>query len=231
MRKLLIVLAVMMSTVSAYAGGFSMGFNREPDVKKGADYAFMQDNAKMWLYLDFTKAELVFFSSDKKQRVKETRGLYLAQKTEEEWAEDFEAIYFWIIQYWNIACDKRNIPLHMTADKDEAKYAMELYIDTIDYGFPPTIVAGQGATIDGTLLVRDLQSGETVYEADINKIQTVNWYPPLEVGRIRATIYGAILGPHFLGMDPAHMDPRMGDKAALMKYNKDYKPKKKKNKK
>jgi hypothetical protein len=220
-------MVALMATISANAIDF---LNREPDVKKGADYAFMQENAKMWLYLDFTKAELVFFSNDDKQNVKETKGLYLAQKTEEEWAEDFEAIYFWIIQYWNIACDKRNIPLHMTADKDSAKYAMEFYIDTLDYGFPQVgLIMGEGATLDGTLLIRNLQTGETVYEADINKIKTKNWAPPKEVWRIRATLYGAILGPHFLGMNPGYMD--VSDKAPLMKYNKDYKPKKKKDKK
>ena len=229
MRKLLIVLVALMATISANAWDM---FNREPNVTKGEDYAFMQDDAKMWLYLDFTKAELVFFDNGVKQnqRVKETKGLYLAQKTEEEWAEDFEAIYFWLIKYWNIACDKRQIPLHMTADKDSAKYAMEFYVDTIDYGFPQVgLIMGEGATLDGTLLVRDLQSGETVYEAEIDKIKTLNWAPPKEVWRIRATIYGAILGPHFLGMDPLHMD--VSDKAPLMKYNKDYKPKKKKAKK
>ena len=229
MKKLLITSFALLCCVMASAWDI---FNREPNVKKGEDYAFMKEPAKMWLYLDFTKAQLVFFDNGVKQnqKVKETKGLYLAQKNEEEWAEDFEAIYFWIVKYWNIACDKRNIPLHMTADKDSAKYAMEFYIDTLDYGFPQVgLVMGEGATLDGTLLVRDLASGETVYEAEIDKIKTLNWAPPKEVWRFRATIYGAILGPHFLGMDPMHMD--VSDKAPLMRYNKDYKPKKKKNKK
>lgn len=225
MKKILLLAMVVMASMSANALEF---FNREPDVKKGADYAFMQDNAKMWLYLDFTKAELADFSTTKSQKARKTKGLYLETKTEEEWAEDFEALYFWTIKYWNVACDKRNIPLHMTADKDSAKYAMEFYVDSVDYGWPQVgmFVAGEGFTMDGTLLVRDLTTGETVYEADIDKIKTINFAPAKEVWRMRATLYMAILGPHFLGMDPGHMD--VSDNAPLMKYNKDYKPKKKK---
>ncbi|MBR5676622.1 MAG: hypothetical protein IKX20_00565 [Paludibacteraceae bacterium] len=224
MKKLLFIAALLLSVTATYAMDL---FNREPDVLKGEDYAFMQDNAKMWLYLDFTKAELVLFHNNKKQEVKESKGLYLATKTEEDWANEFEGVYFWIIKYWNVACDKRNIPLHLTADRDSAKYVLEFRVDTVDYGFPQVgLIMGEGATLDGPLVVRDLTTNETVYEADINKIKTENWAPHSEVMRLRATLYGAIFGPHFLGMDPITMD--VSDKATLMRYNKDYKPKKKK---
>ena len=222
MKKLAIFFLTLTATLSASALEV---INRGPDVTKG-DYSFMNDNAKMWLYLDFTKAQLVFFTNDNKQKVKESRGLYLVQKGEAEWAKDFEAIYFWTIKYWNVACDKRNIPLHMTADKDSAKYALEFYVDSIDYGWPQVgLIMGEGATLDGTLLVRNLETGETVYEADCNKIKTL-WAAPQEVWRIRATLYGAILAPFFLGMDPIGIDVR--DNPTLMKYNKTYKPKNKK---
>ena len=225
MKKLIFLAFALLATLSAHSLEF---LNREPDVKKGADYAFMKEDAKMWLYLDFTKAELADFSTAKSQKTRKTEGLYLETKTKEEWAEDFEALYFWTIKYWNVACDKRNIPLHMTADKDSAKYAMEFYVDSVDYGWPQVgmFVAGEGFTMDGTLLVRDLTTGETVYEADINKIKTLNFAPVKEVWRMRATLFMAILGPHFLGMDPGYMD--VGDKATLMRYDKDYKPKAKK---
>ena len=225
MKKLLILSAVLCRSLMANAMD---AFYGDLNVTKGADYAFMQDNAKMWLYLDFTKAQLVNFDGTiKKWEIKEEKGLYLEQKNEEEWAEDFEAVYFWIVKYWNIACDKRNIPLHMTADKDSAKYAMEFYVNQFDYGWPRVgpMIPGEGATIVGTLLVRDLQTKETVYEAEIDRIRSA-WGLTKEVWRIRNTIYGCILAPFFLGMDPWHID--VGDKATLMKYNKDYKPKKKK---
>ena len=226
MKKLLFIAALLLSVTAAYAWDV---FNREPDVLKGEDYAFMQDNAKMWLYLDFTKAELVLFHNNKKQEVKESKGLYLATKTEEDWANEFEAVYFWIIKYWNVACDKRNIPLHLTADRDSAKYVLEFRVDTVDYGFPQVgLIMGEGATLDGPLVVRDLTTNETVYEADINKIKTENWAPATEVQRLRATLYGAIFAPHFLGMDPLGCNIAVSDNPTLMRYNKDYKPKKKK---
>lgn len=226
MKKFLFITTALLCSVMANAWDT---FNREPDVLKGEDYAFMKEDAKMWLNLDFTKAELVLFNNNKQQTVKEGQGLYLATKTEADWAKEFEEVYSWIIKYWNVACDKRHIPLHLTADRDSAKYVLEFRIDTVDYGFPQIgLIMGEGATLDGPLVVRDLTTNETVYEADINKIKTVNWAPPTEVMRLRATLYGAIFGPHFLGMDPLGCNMDVKDNPVLMRYNKDYKPKKKK---
>lgn len=226
MKKTLFITAALLCSVMANAWDT---FNREPYVTKGEDYAFMREDAKMWFYLDFTKAELVFFHNNKQQTVKECKGPYLATKTEAEWAQEYHDVYTWLIKYWNVACDKRNIPLHLTADRDSAKYALEFRVDSVDHGLPQIgLVMGEGATLDGSLVVRDLATGETVYEAEIDKIKTVNWAPPTEVMRLRATIYGAILGPHFLGMDPLGCNMDVCDNPRLMRYNKDYKPKKKK---
>ena len=228
MKKLCFILTALlccgMLNAASFFGSGDL-FNRPIEVTKG-DYAFMQDDAKMWLDLDFTKAQLIIYHCNKKQTVKEETGrLFIADKTEEEWAKEFDAIYFWIIKIWNRACDKRHIPLHMTADKDSAKYAMEFIVNIVDYGFPGGFVMERGATIGGTIVVRDLATGETVYEAVADRIRAEFSPPPTEVTRIRQTLLGGIFAPHFLGMDPWYID--VSDDAKLMKYNKNYKSKKK----
>lgn len=220
MKKSILFICLFAATLSANA---LPAFYNEVIVTKG-DYSFMQENALMWLYLDFTKAQLVDFDWEA-DKVREEKGLYLAQKPEDEWKKDFEKIYFWTIKVWNKGCDKRGIPLHMTAEKEQAKYAMELYVNRFDYGWPMIGVSitarGEGATIDGTLIVRDLQSGETVYEAKVDRVQT--WFgAPSEVMRIRATLFGNILAPYFLNMDPNAWDAT--DAAGRMRYKSDWDP-------
>ena len=168
-------------------------------VEKG-DYNFVKEDAKVWLYLDFTKAELVYYDA-KSEKIKERKGNYLESKKEGEWEDDFEQLYFWTILAWNMVCDHENIPLHMTSEKDSAKYALELYVDNFDYGFPRIgLVAGEGATIDGRLIVRNLQTGETIYEAKVDRVKTWDTTAK-EVWRMRATLFYAILNPHFLGIN------------------------------
>ena len=227
MKKLFFILTALfccgMINAASFFGSGDL-FNRPIEVTKG-DYAFMQDDAKMWLDLDFTQAQLIIYHCNKKQTVKEETGrLFIDDKTEEEWAKEFDAIYFWIVKFWNVACDKRHIPLHMTADKDSAKYAMEFKVNIVDYGFPAGFAMERGATIGGTIVVRDLATGETVYEAVADRIRT-EWSAPTEVMRLRYTLYGGIFAPHFLGMDPWYV--AVNDNGQFMKYNKNYKPKKK----
>ncbi|MBO4875961.1 MAG: hypothetical protein J5542_11715 [Bacteroidales bacterium] len=221
MKKLFILCFAVLTSVSAYS--FKWFYN-DIIVNKGNDYAFMKEDAKMWLYLDFTKALHVKFDG-KAKKIKKEEGSYMEYK-KDEWGEDFEKIYFWIVKYWNVACDHRNIALHMTADKDSAKYAMEWYIDKVDEGLPRIgmLFAGEGATLVGKLIVRDLKTKETVYEAVIDRVKT-SFGMTTDIWRLRMVMYGSILAPHFLGMNPAYID--VGDKALTMKYDKDYKPKKK----
>lgn len=220
MKKLFVLCFAILASFSAYS--FKWFYN-DIIVTKGKDYAFMKENVKMWLYLDFSKAQYVNFSK-KAKKIKNEKGSYMEYK-KDEWAGDFEQIYFWIVKYWNIACDHRNIALHMTADKDSAKYAMEWYIDKIDEGAPRLGMINEGATLVGKLIVRNLETKEAVYEATIDRVQT-SFGMTTDVWRLRMVIFGSILAPHFLGMDPGYVD--VGDKALTMKYNKDYKPKKKK---
>lgn len=221
MKKLFILCFAIQASFSAYS--FKWFYN-DIIVTKGEDYAFMKENVKMWLYLDFSKAQLVEYNVKAKKITKES-GSYLEYK-KDEWTEDFEQIYFWIVKYWNIACDHRNIALHMTTDKDSAKYAMEWHIEKVDEGIPRfTIYSGKGAALVGKLIVRNLETKEAVYEATIDRVQTT-FGMATDVWRLRMVIFGSILAPHFLGMDPGYVD--VGDKALTMKYNKDYKPKKKK---
>ena len=197
MRKLFILLAVLCCSMAINAA-LPLLYG-DLIVEKG-DYSFMQEDAKMWLYLDFTKAELVSYDS-KSEKIKEHKGNYLASKKEGEWEDDFPQLYFWTIKAWNIVAEHENIPLRMTAEKDSAKYALEIYVDNFDYGFPRVgLVAGEGATIDGRIMVRDFQSGETIYEAKIDRIKT--WDTTArEVWRMRATLFYAILNPYFLGIN------------------------------
>ena len=218
MKKLFIIAVALFASMAANA---LPAFYNEVIVTKG-DYSFMQEEAKMWLYIDFTKAQLVDFNYEA-TKVKEEKGLYLEQKPEGEWEKDFEKIYYWTIKVWNKACDKRQIPLRMTPEKEEAKYALELYVDRFDYGWPLVGIAakGEGATIDGTLIVRDLHTGETVYEAKVDRVQT--WFgAPTEVMLIRAAFFGNILAPYFLGMDPNAWD--VTDAAGRMRYKSDWEP-------
>ncbi len=220
MKKLFILCFAILTSVYAYSYKW---FYNDIIVTKGEDYAFMKEDAKMWLYLDFSKAQLVNFKIKAKKITKEI-GPYLEYK-KDEWTEDLEQIYFWIVKYWNISCDNRNIALHMTADKDSAKYAMEWYVDKVDEGLPRfTIYAGKGATLVGKIIVRNLETKEVVYEATIDRVQT-SFGMTTDVWRLRMLIFGSILAPHFLGMHPGYID--VSEKAPLMKYNKDYKPKKK----
>ena len=204
MKKIFLIAVTMLFAVTANA---LPAFFNKLIVTKG-DYSFMQENAKIWLNLDFTKAQLVDFDIEA-TTVKEEKGLYLEQKPADEWEKDYNDIYPWIIKVWNKACDKRGIPLYMTSDKSEAKYAMEINVERFDYGWPmppmSVVIKGEGATIDGTIVVRDLESGETVFEAKVDRIQT--WFgAPSEVMRIRAVLFGNILAPYFMGMSPNAWD-------------------------
>ena len=110
----------------------------------------------------------------------------------------------------------------MTSDRSEAKYALEINVDRFDYGWPMPVmnpvIKGEGATIDGTIVVRDLQSGETVFEAKVDRIQT--WFgAPSEVMRIRAVLFGNILAPYFLGMSPNAWDATNGASRTRYKSN------------
>lgn len=219
MKKLFFIAATMLLSVTANA---LPAFYNEVIVTKG-DYSFMQEDAKIWLYLDFTKAQLVDFNVEA-NKVKEEKGLYLENKPAKEWTKDFDKIYFWTIKVWNKACDKRGVPLRMTDIKEEAKYALELYVDRFDYGWPLISAAlmGEGATIDGTLIVRNLETNETVYEAKVDRVQT--WFgAPTEVMRIRATLFGNIIGPYFFNMDPNAWDATDG--AGRMRYKSEWDPK------
>lgn len=208
MKKLFLIAAALLIGVTAKA---IPAFYNKLIVTKG-DYSFMQENAKIWLHLDFTKAQLVDFDVEA-TKVKEEKGLYLEQKPAQEWEKDYNDIYPWIIKVWNKACDKRGIPLYMTADKSEAKYSMEVYVERFDYGWPmpvmSPVIKGEGATIDGTIVVRDLQTNETVFEAKVDRIQT-NFGAPSEVMRIRAVLFGNILAPYFMGMSPNAWDATDG---------------------
>ena len=216
MKKFFLIAVALVTGVMANA---AQSFYNEVIVTKG-DYSFMQEDAQMWLYLDFSKAQLVNFTPQAK-KVTEEKGLYLDSKKPGEWEKDFEKIYFWTIKVWNQACDKRNIPLHMTAEKEQAKYAMEIYVDRYDDGRPMVVELGEGATIDGRLIVRNLQTEETVYEAKIDRVQT--WFgQTTELMRIRGVLFGNILAPYFLNMDPNAWDATDG--ASRMRYKNDWKP-------
>ncbi len=215
MKKMFFIAAFSLFAATASA---RPAFYNKLIVTKG-DYSFMQADAKIWLNLDFTKAQLVDFDVDASE-VKEEKGLYLAQKPAQEWEEDYNDIYPWIIKVWNKACDKRGVPLHMTADKAEARYALEISVERFDYGWPMVGVAiqGEGATIDGTITVRDLQTNETVYEAKVDRIQT-GFGAPSEVMRIRAVLFGNILAPYFMGMSPNAWDATNGAGRTRYKSN------------
>ena len=217
-KELLLIVAIMLFAAVSNA---TPAFFNKLVVTKG-DYSFMKENAKVWLNIDFTKAQLVDFDVEA-TKVKEEKGLYLEQKPADEWVKDYNDIYPWIIKVWNKACDKRGTPLYMTSDRSEAKYAMEINVDRFDYGWPMPpvmnpVIKGEGATIDGTIVVRDLQSGETVFEAKVDRIQT--WFgAPSEVMRIRAVLFGNILAPYFLGMSPNAWDATNGAGRTRYKSN------------
>ena len=119
MKKLIFLAFALLATLSAHAFAGKEFYNGLI-VEKG-DFSFMQEDAKMWFYLDFSKAQKVEYNF-KATKVGKEAGLLIDSR--EKWDEEFEKVYMWTINYWNFACAHRDIPLHMTSEMDSAKYAL-----------------------------------------------------------------------------------------------------------
>ena len=84
---------------------------------------------------------------------------------------------------------------------DSAKYALEIYVDKYATGHFD-MFGGQGATMEGIIMVRNLSTKETVFEARVDRIQTVTGWETF-VRRMRALLVGNIIAPYFFNMTPS----------------------------
>lgn len=194
------ILFILLATLNISAGsGPKEKLTASPDLHLiSGNIQFVNDDAKVLLTIDFTKAISVEYGSDDKT-VNRNEGLMLDSIPVEEWAKDYKEILERTVAYFNEAAEKNGKPIRMTLDPSVAKYEIVFVVDTIDTGNSgaAVFVRHAGCAIGtGDVIVKNRGTSEVLCHMRMDKLKA-EWNDIYKVDRI-IRLYGwEVMGRHF----------------------------------
>jgi hypothetical protein len=159
---------------------------------------FINENAKVALFMDFKNTVSVEYGKDKKT-VERNEGRMLDSIPAEEWKKDFEELNQRMVAYFNEVATAAGKPVRMTANPDEAQYDIFIKVDTIDMGNTgaAVFVRHAGCAIGtGDVWIKKHNSEEVVCHLHMNKMEA-EWNDMYKIDRL-IRLYGwDLMGKYF----------------------------------